>query len=118
MKTNQRWKESINEKLYFMNAFQEKTGNGIYSANHSIKPVNFCCSARGAKAVYLVGDFNHWYPILMEHREDGWWFIQVWLSHGHHRYLFLVDSEPMLDPHAAGVARDEHYEQVSLVAVS
>jgi 1,4-alpha-glucan branching enzyme len=118
MKTNQKWKESINEEFYFMNAFQEKPGNAVYSANHSIKPVNFCCPARGANAVYLVGDFNHWHPILMEQRTDGWWFIQIWLHHGHHRYRFLVDGESTLDLHASGVTRDEHDEPVSLIAVS
>src|SRR5208283_4632433 len=58
MKTNQKWKESINEKFYFMNIIMntthDKPSNGIYSANNSIKPVNFYCSARGAKTVQLV----------------------------------------------------------------
>jgi hypothetical protein len=49
---------------------------------------------------------------------DGWWFIQVPLTHGHHQYRFVVDGKPMLDPHAAGVARNERNEEVSLVAVS
>jgi 1,4-alpha-glucan branching enzyme len=118
MKTNQKWKESINEKLFFMNTLHEKSSNGIYSANNSIKPVNFYCSARGAKMVQLAGDFNHWYPILMAQREDGCWFIQVWLPHGHHQYRFLVDGEPTLDLHATGTARDEHDDPVSLIAVS
>ena len=58
------------------------------------------CAA--ARVVQLAGDFNHWHPILMERREDGWWFIQIWLPHGHHQYRFLADGEPMLDLHATG----------------
>lgn len=121
MRTSQRWKESINEKMHFMNTLNtvpERHESGVYSAHNNIKPVNFYCSARGAKQVHLSGDFNHWYPILMEHRDDGWWYIQLWLPHGHHQYRFLVDGEPMLDPHASGTARDERNEPVSLIAVS
>ncbi len=54
----------------------------------------------------------------MERRVDGWWFLQVPLPHGHHRYRFVVDGKPMLDPQATGIARNEQNEQVSLVAVS
>ena len=75
MKTNQKWKESINEKLFFMNTLHEKSSNGIYSANNSIKPVNFYCSARGAKMVQLAGDFNHWYPILMVITNTVFWWM-------------------------------------------
>jgi hypothetical protein len=42
----------------------------------------------------------------------------VHLHHGHHRYLFLVDDKPVLDPQATGIARDEFNEKVSLLAVS
>jgi len=35
-----------------------------------------------------------------------------------HRYQFLVDGKPVLDPRGTGMARDERYERVSLVAVS
>jgi len=118
MKTHQRWKESINEKFYFMNTVHDKPGNEIHSANHTIKPVNFYCSARGAKTVQLAGNFNLWHPILMDRREDGWWFIQVWLAQGHHQYRFLVDCQPTLDLHATGSARDDRDEPASLIAVS
>lgn len=101
-----------------MNTMHDKANNWINSANNSIKPVNFYCSAQGAKTVQLAGEFNCWHPILMAQREDWWWFIQIWLPHGHHQYRFLVDGKPMLDMHASGVARDEHGEPVSLIAVS
>ncbi len=53
----------------------------------------------------------------MEPRDDGWWFIQVMLIHGHHQYRFLADGKPVLDPRAAGVSRDQANEEVSVVAV-
>jgi 1,4-alpha-glucan branching enzyme len=89
-----------------------------YSAKNSIKPVNFYCSAPGAKSVHLAGDFNLWHPIPMHQREDGWWFLQVQLRHGHHQYHFLVDGKPTLDPQAPGTAHDRNNQLVSLVAVS
>jgi 1,4-alpha-glucan branching enzyme len=91
-----------------------------YSARHMAKPVHFFCEAPKAAAVYLVGDFNHWDPVRnrMVRRVDGWWFVEVYLTHGHHRYRFLVDGNPVLDPRANGVARDDQGEEVSVVAVS
>lgn len=84
------------------------------------KPVNFYCAAPGAKNVCLAGDFNDWnrnaFP--MHRQVDGWWFLQVSLSHGHHHYVFLVDGKPTLDPRATGVAYDTVMGNVSLVAVS
>ena len=103
-----------------MNTTYDKPAGNRYSAWNNTKPTNFYCDAPGAKAVYLVGDFNHWNPTThpMERRVDGCWFLQVLLTHGHHQYRFLVDGKPILDPHAAGVAHNEVNEEVSLVAVS
>jgi 1,4-alpha-glucan branching enzyme len=89
-------------------------------ANDMAKPVNFFFNAPRAQTVRLAGDFNQWnsayHPL---HRQvDGWWFIQVPLAHGHHRYWFLVDGKPMLDPRATGVDRNEKNEPVSLICVS
>jgi 1,4-alpha-glucan branching enzyme len=86
----------------------------------TVKPVNFFCTAPAAQSVYLVGDFNGWDPAShpMRRHLDGWWFIQVQLTHGHHRYRFLVDDKPVLDPQGTGIGRDERNEQVSLLAVS
>ena len=91
-----------------------------YSAKNNLKPVNFYCVAPQANAVCLVGDFNGWRPWEnpMKRQPDGSWATQVQLHHGYHQYLFLVDGEPMLDPKAHGFARNEMYEQVSLIAVS
>ncbi len=89
-------------------------------ARNMAKPINFFCFAPEAKSVLLIGDFNHWNPTAnpMQRRADGWWFLQVPLTHGHHQYQFLVDGTPTLDPYATGVIRNERYAQVSLIAVS
>jgi len=84
------------------------------------KPINFYYAAPEAESVALMGDFNGWNPTShpMQRRVDGWWFLQIPLSHGHHQYLFVVDGTPPLDPHATGVTRNHRYDEVSLMAVS
>jgi 1,4-alpha-glucan branching enzyme len=99
-------------------SIMQRIGNGRYSAHNSHKPISFFCAAPRAKLVELVGDFSHWQPLPMSRSVDGWWLAQVELCHGHHRYRFLVDGQPTLDPRATGIVRDEHGERVSLVAVS
>ena len=64
------------------------------------------------------GDFSDWTPLAMQRRVDGWWFLQVSLTHGHHQYRFLIDGRPQLDPRAAGVTRNAVNEEVSVIAVS
>jgi 1,4-alpha-glucan branching enzyme len=118
MKTHQPWRESANEKIYFMNMLHDKPGSGICPAPNGIKPVNFQCFAPEAKIVQLSGNFNHWHPILMRQRKNDRWFIQIWLPQGYHQYRFLVDGKPTLDLHATGATRDEQDELVSLIAVS
>lgn len=91
-----------------------------YSAKKMSKPVTFICVAPAATQVCLAGDFNGWNPEThpMRRQPDGAWLLQMPLHHGHHRYRFLVDGKPVLDPRAHGVARDSHGERVSLIAVS
>jgi len=101
-----------------MNAIDDKCAGQRYSARNTLKPINFYCAAPRAKSVLIAGSFNHWHPVPMRQQVDGWWFIQVLLVHGHHQYHFLVDGQPMLDPQAAGTARDDKNQPVSLVAVS
>jgi 1,4-alpha-glucan branching enzyme len=98
----------------------DRPANELYSAKNSIRPIHFYCEAPRANAVCLVGDFNHWDAAAcpMHRQTDGWWFAQVLLSHGHHRYRFLVDGRPVLDPRAMGTDRDDSDEEASLVAVS
>ena len=118
MKTNHKWKESTNEKMFLMNTAQNNLADARYSVKNSHRQINFYCAAPRAKSVEIIGDFNHWHPLPMQRTVDGWWFTQMQLCHGHHQYRFLVDGKPMLDPHATGVARDDCDEQVSLMAVS
>ena len=95
-------------------------GRTRYSARNNTKPVHFICIAPQAQRVAIIGDFNDWDPTanpLIQH-PDGGWHAYVPLSHGHHRYLFLVDGESTLDPKARGTARHEGGQQVSLVWVS
>jgi 1,4-alpha-glucan branching enzyme len=103
-----------------MRILQQKQLHGDYSAKNMAKPVHFYCQAPNARAVFLVGDFNEWdaSSIAMQRRLDGWWFIEVNLTHGHHKYRFVVDGEPMLDPRATGTTRNGEGEEVSVVAVS
>ncbi len=110
MKTHHHWKESIVEKTYFMSAqlnMNTTQYNERYPVQNTHRPVTFFCAAPRAQRVMLAGDFNDWQPLLMNRSVDGWWQVQVELPHGQHRYHFLVDGQPMLDPHATGIVRDE-----------
>ena len=118
MHTKHKWNETINEKVYFMNAATQHPDPHSNSAKSQHRHVRFYCAAPHAKSVEIVGDFNHWHPFSMQRSVDGWWIAQLELSHGHHQYRFLVDGQPMLDPQAMGIVRDEHNEKNSLVAVS
>jgi len=95
-------------------------GANRYSASKNLRPTNFAYLAPQAQHVSIIGDFNNWSPNAnpMKRQADGGWTAQVPLKHGHHRYLFLVDGTPTLDPRAAGTARNEQNEKVSLIAVS
>ena len=103
-----------------MNGMLERPTASHYSAKEMTKPVNFYFARPEAKAVNLAGDFNDWNPtsLPMERRVDGWWFIQVPLTHGHHPYVFLVDGAPMLDPKATGTIQIDRYAKASVIAVS
>jgi 1,4-alpha-glucan branching enzyme len=103
-----------------MNTAFEQSTTSPYSARNMAKPVSFYYAKSDATSVHLMGDFNDWNPtsLPMERRVDGWWFIQVPLTHGHHRYLFLVDGTPTLDPQASGAVKGDRYAKASVIAVS
>ena len=92
----------------------------LYSGKSFTKPINFFCAAPNAKAVFIAGDFNDWNPTVhpMQRSPDGNWVVQLTLTNGHHRYWFLVDGVPTLDPRAQGVSRNERNERVSLISLS
>jgi len=103
-----------------MNTVLEQPATSPYSAKNMAKPINFYYASPGARAVNLMGDFNDWDPnsLPMQRRVDGWWFIQVPLTHGHHHYVFVVDGVPTLDPKATGTVQADHYSKASMIAVS
>lgn len=91
-----------------------------YSAKNMAKPIHFFCNAPRASSVSVVGDFNDWDPAAhpMRRRLDGFWSVEVPLTHGHHEYLFVVDGKARPDDMAIGSIRNERNELVSLIAVS
>lgn len=107
-----------------MNAMMsERVPNGgvpHFPGGRSLHHVNFFCNAKEAGYACLVGDFNQWNPTAtpMIRMQDGGWMASLELPHGHHRYLFLVDGIPQLDPKASGITRNERNERVCLIAVS
>ncbi len=94
--------------------------NTIREAAKMAKPINFYCVAPRANAVFVMGDFNDWnersHP--MQRQVDGCWSLQINLPHGHHRYQFVIDGKPTLDPRATGVSNSQPGGQVSLISVS
>ena len=96
------------------------TAHSSYQARRPMHAVNFFCHAPDAKRVCLIGDFNDWDLLAtpMHRAPDSRWQVTLEVPHGHHRYLFLVDGEPTLDPHSYGTVRNEKNEKFSLLAVS
>ena len=103
-----------------MKTITQNRSSTTYSARNMVKPVHFYCDAPQAQAVHLVGDFNGWDPNAnpMSRRVDGWWFIELELSHGHHQYFFLVDGKRLLDQRANGIGHSEAGDEVSVLGVS
>ena len=91
-----------------------------YSAKNTVVPVNFLCSAPEAEQVTIVGDFNGWGPSVneMQKSHDGTWHSSFPVHSGHHRYQFLIDGVPHLDPRATGVVKMEDDSKASLLSVS
>ncbi len=91
-----------------------------YSAKRNLHHAVFFCQAPLAERVSLIGDFNSWDPNAtpMAKQPDGRWMVGLELSPGSHHYLFWVDGRRVLDPNAAGKARNVRNEAVSLRAIS
>lgn len=102
------------------NTIPERPIESPNSIKRTLKPVNFYFRNPSAKSVSLIGEFNNWNRLThpMRRREDGWWFVEVPLTHGHHHYLFLVDGVQTLDPLASGTVEIEPFNKVSITAVS
>jgi len=80
-----------------------------------LKPFEFKHKAPKAKSVELVGDFNAWKPGLlkMKRGSNGLWSLVVPLRPGPHKYLFLDDGEPRVDP-STGTADGPEGRRVSV----
>lgn len=68
----------------------------------ALKPSEFTLKAAKARSIELVGDFNAWKPgvLKMKRGPGALWSVVVPLRPGPHKYLFLVDGEPRVDPGA------------------
>ena len=83
-----------------------------------LKPFEFKHKAPKAKSVELVGDFNAWKPGLlkMKRGDRGLWTLVVPLRPGPHKYLFIDDGEPKVDP-STGTADGPEGRRVSVRTV-
>src|SRR5262245_12943645 len=92
---------------------------GKIATRKTVKPIRFRYVAPAAQRVNLVGDFNQWNPQAtpMSQQYDGAWVTDVKLTHGSHRYLFVVDEQLTLDSNSNGVTRMNEL-RVSLLSVS
>ncbi len=62
----------------------------------------------GARAVYLVGDFNQWNPTVeLMTREGDEFVVRLFLVAGTYRYKFVVDGRPIADPDNPGTSPDQ-----------
>lgn len=71
--------------------------------------VRFVLSARGARKVAVVGDFNAWSPqetVLVDSDGQGTFVATVPVRRGLHEYMFLVDGKWMTDPGASETRPD------------
>ena len=115
----QRYEKDYFAVMYLDNSFS----TGVLkrpAAKKMVKPVSFILMAPEARSVSVVGDFNQWDSSAnpLKRRIDGGWSALVELPHGHHRYQFLVDGQPVLDPRDQGISRLNKNERASLIAVS
>lgn len=103
--------------MYPLKTYQQ---HDRYSAKKTVKPINFVCLAPQARSVSVVGDFNAWNSEAnpLQRMPDGSWQGQIPVPHGHHRYVFMVDGVPTLDPRAQGITRNEKNERVCIIAIS
>ncbi len=83
--------------------------------------VTFACEAgRGAKAVFLAGEFNNWNPsgkAMKDDDGDGTWTAIVDLPPGRYEYKFVVDGQWLEDPKAKESAPNPFGGKNSVVVV-
>jgi 1,4-alpha-glucan branching enzyme len=82
--------------------------------------VTFLLSAPQARSVALAGDFNDWDAsrVLMRREASGLWTVDVPLTPGRYRYVFVVDGRRFVaDPAAPRAAGDDFGTPTSVVTV-
>ena len=67
--------------------------------------VEFSFYRRGARRVFLCGDFNDWHQTALPMRvmNGGWWKCRLRLAPGSYRFKYLADGEWYLDYAAFGL---------------
>ena len=83
-------------------------------------PVILKFDAPKAKTVTIAGDFNDWDTECspLKKTMSGLWEITLQLTHGRHRYVYVVDGECVLDPNAHGAEKTDEGYKSSLLFVS
>ena len=82
--------------------------------------VTFVLLAPEARSVALAGDFNDWDSarMLMRREASGLWTVDVPLTPGRYRYVFVVDGRRFVaDPAAPRAAGDDFGTPTSVVTV-
>jgi hypothetical protein len=83
--------------------------------------VTFLLLAPQARSVALAGDFNDWDAarVLMRREASGLWTVDVPLTPGRYRYVFVVDGRRFVaDPAAPRAAGDDFGTPTSVVTVA
>ena len=94
-------------------------GEGVVAAR-SGSLVTFVLVAPQARSVALAGDFNDWDAarVLMRREVSGLWTVDVPLTPGRYRYVFVVDGRRFVaDPAAPRAAGDDFGTPTSVVTV-
>ena len=104
------WVSSLNDYHQFLTGWEPSplkatstsfTPHDGAFAEPALTSVEFRHKAPKAKSVELVGDFNAWKPGLIKMtRGGGAWTVTIPVLEGRHKYLFLVDGEPVIDAQA------------------
>jgi hypothetical protein len=90
------------------------------SAVGAAASVTFVFVAPQARSVALAGDFNDWDAarVLMRREASGLWTVDVPLTPGRYRYVFVVDGRRFVaDPAAPRAAGDDFGTPTSVVTV-
>jgi hypothetical protein len=116
-----KWRETIQEKILFLNALQLQE----HRKRESAPPAPPTCSAPRAASFYQPPSHNygvsagnlHDGQVLPRQRSmDGWWIMQLQLGLGNHHHLYSADAKPAFDLHAIKLVHNEFHELITLPA--